>query len=85
MQWNLIKNVNVWCFSTCILEVDMVDEVFHQTRPGKPGRMVTIGGSSSISTIGAMGSHGSLTGDRTNCLSYCVHIIVHFLKYKTNK
>ena len=25
MKWNLIKNVNVWCFPPCILEVDAVD------------------------------------------------------------
>jgi len=30
MKWNLIKNVNVWCFSPCILEVDAVDVVFSQ-------------------------------------------------------
>jgi len=31
MKWNLIKNVNVWCFSPCILEVDAADAVFSQT------------------------------------------------------
>jgi len=31
MKWNLIKNVNVWCFSPFILEVDAVDAVFGQT------------------------------------------------------
>jgi len=31
MKWNRIKNVNVWCFSPCILEVDAADAVFSQT------------------------------------------------------